>query len=345
MIIELNKWILSLGSLLLFIILSFIAAFVLNKIVSITTKKVSLNTKIASALRKPIRLVIILIGIFIANYYLKPDLKIDGINLVVIYQIITIIIFFYALVSIIKTALLWYVENLKEKKKTKIDDTIFNFLTKVSTVILYFIGLLIILDLLKIQIKPILAGLGIAGLAVALALQDTLSNFFSALYIAADQPVKIGDFIELPTGEKGYVTEIGWRSTRLKTRERNIIIIPNSKLSSSILTNYNQIEARFKIDFPVSISYNSNLEAVEKLTIEVASKIMKKLQPHIDNFKPYIRYENFGDNGINFKVSLMAENVEDKYLVMHEFIKELTKVYKKENIDIPYPQRDVHLKK
>ena len=319
----LNKWIFSLGSLALFIIISFIAAFLLNKVVNITSKRVSLNTRIVSSIKKPIRVIIILVGIFISNYYLKPDLRIDGIDLVVIYKIITIIFFIYLLVNIIKAALLWYIENLKEKRKEKVDDTIFNFLIKVTSVVLYFIAILIILDLLGIKIQPILAGLGIAGLAVALALQDTLSNFFSAIYIAVDQPVKIGDFIELPTGEKGYVTEIGWRSTRLKTRERNIIIIPNSKLASSIVTNYNQLEARFKIEVPISVSYDSNLEKVEDITIETAAKIMKKLQPHIDNFKPYIRYESFGDNGINFKVSLLTENVEDKYLIIHEFVKEI----------------------
>ena len=341
----LNKWLLSLGTLLLFILLSFIAVFILNKLLNLTTKKVSLDNKIAKSLRRPIRLIIILIGIFIANYYLKPDLHIEGFNLITLYKVIFTFVVIYTLVNIFKGFFVWYVENLKIKKKTQVDDTIFQFLTRITTIVLYIIAILIALSLLGIEIKPILAGLGIAGLAVALALQDTLSNFFSAIYIAVDQPIKIGDFIETSTGERGYVSDIGWRSTRLRTRDNNIIIIPNSKLAQSVVTNYYQIQAKFKVEIPVGVNYNSNLELVEKITVNVAKIIMNEVSPNIKDFEPYIRYETFGDSSINFKASLMVDDVENKYLLTHKFIKELTKEYRKNRIEIPYPQRDIHIKK
>ncbi|MBI2148636.1 mechanosensitive ion channel family protein [Candidatus Woesearchaeota archaeon] len=341
----LNKWLLSLGTLVLFILLSFVAVFILNKLLKLTTKRVSLDSRIAKSLRRPLRLIIILIGIFIANYYIKPDLHIDGFNLITLYKVIFIFVLTYTLVNILKGFFVWYVENLKIKKKTQVDDTIFQFLTRITTVVLYVIAILIALSFLGIEIKPVLAGLGIAGLAVALALQDTLSNFFSAIYIAVDQPVKIGDFIETSTGEKGYVSDIGWRSTRLRTRENNIIIIPNSKLAQSVVTNYYQVQAKFKVEIPVGISYNSDLNKVEKITAEVAKKIMTETSPNIKDFEPYIRYEAFGDSSINFKVSLMVDDVENKYLLNHKFIKELMKEYRKNKIEIPYPQRDIHIKK
>ncbi len=343
--LELNKWILSAGTLVLFILLSFIVSFVMGKIIKITTKKVSLDNKIAAALKTPIRLIILLSGVFIASYYIKPDFKIDGFNLIMIYKIISIFIVAYVVVSIVKAFFIWYVDNLKLKNKVIIDDTLFQFLTKVITVVLYIIAILTSLSLLQIDIKPILAGLGIAGLAVALALQDTLSNFFSAIYIVVDQPIKIHDYVELPTGEKGYVSEIGWRSTRLTTRDKNIVVIPNSKLSQSVITNYNQIQTKFKVEVPVSVSYKSELDKVEYITVKVAKELMKKIEPTIKDFEPYVRYESFGDSGINFKVSIMSENVENKFVLVHEFIKELNKAYKKNKIEIPYPQRDIHLLK
>ena len=340
-----NKWVLSAGTLILFILLSFIVIFLINWVMKLTSKRVSLDNRIVKALRMPIRLTIILVGVLIANYYIKPDFRIDGFNLILLYKIAAVFIIIYTIVNIIRTSFVWYVEHLK-LKKAGVDTTIFQFLTRVITVVLYAVAVLIGLDLLGIEIKPILAGLGIAGLAVALALQDTLSNFFSAIYIAADQPIKIGDYIKISvSGEEGYVTDIGWRSTRLRTREHNIIIIPNSKLSQSIVTNFNQVQTRFMVEVPVGISYKSDLELVEKITVGTAKKVMKEFEPSITEFVPYIRYDKFGDSSIELNISLMSDNVEKKFVLVHNFIKELTKEYRKHKIEIPYPQREVHLKK
>lgn len=339
-----NKWVLSSITLVFFIVFSFIVVYLLKKIIKLTTKRVTLDSRIANALRRPIRWIIILTGIFIANYFLKPDLKISGFNLIAVYKVLIVLVLTYAFISIIRSFFMWYIDNIKLKKK-EVDNTIFQFLSKIITVTVYVIALLIILSLLGIQIAPILAGLGIAGLAVALALQDTLGNFFSAIYIAVDQPIKIGDFIELTTGEKGYVFEVGWRTTRLKTRERNIIIIPNSKLAQSVIINYYQEEQKSKVEIPISVNYDSDLDHVEKVTIAVGKKVMTEVVPQIKDFEPYVRYETFGDSAINLKVSLLVDNVEDKYILIHKFIKEITKEYRKAKIEIPYPQRDVHIKK
>ena len=207
--IALNKWVLSLGTLAIFILLSFVVIYILNKAINFTTRKVSLDNRIIKSLRTPIRLIIVLVGVFIASYYLKPDFKIAGFNIIVIYKIIIVFVVIYTLASVIRAFFVWYVDNLKINKKISVDNTIFQFLSKAIIIVLWIIAVLVALGLLGIEIKPILAGLGIAGLAVALALQDTLSNFFSAVYIAVDQPVKIGDYIEVAgSTEKGYVREI-----------------------------------------------------------------------------------------------------------------------------------------
>ncbi len=343
--IELDKIILSVVTLLLFIFMSFVAIFLINKLANLTSKRFSLNTKIVSSLKTPLRLIIILIGTFISIYYVQPDFKINGFSLILIYKIISVLVLTYACSNIIKAFFIWYIDHLKLKNKFVIDNTIFYFLMRVFTIIMYLIGLLIILSLLKIEIKPLLTGLGIAGLAVALALQDTLGNFFSAVYIAIDQPVKIGDYIELSTGERGYIFEIGWRSTRLKNRENNIIIIPNSKLAQSVIINFNQIQTHFKVEIPLGVSYSSDLDLVEKITLQTAKSVMKTFEPKITSFEPFLIYENFGDSSINFKLHLMTENIENKAILLHNVIKELHKAYRRAKIEIPYPQRDVHLKK
>jgi small-conductance mechanosensitive channel len=203
---------------------------------------------------------------------------------------------------------------------------------------------LIVLDRLKITITPFLASLGIGGLVVALALQDTLSNFFSGIYIFFDKPIRIGDYIMLESGREGYVTQIGWRNTRIRMLPNNIVIVPNTKLVSSQITNFYLPEMEMAVLVQVGVSYQSDLEKVEKVTIEVAKEVLQEVEGGVKEFEPFIRYHTFSDFSINFTVILRAKEYVDKYLITHEFIKRLHKRYQLEGIEIPFPIRTVYLK-
>jgi small-conductance mechanosensitive channel len=203
---------------------------------------------------------------------------------------------------------------------------------------------LIILDRLKITITPFLASLGIGGLVVALALQDTLANFFSGIYIFFDKPIRIGDYISLESGQEGYVTQIGWRSTRIRMLPNNILIIPNTKLVNSQITNFYLPETELAVLVQVGVSYESDLEKVERVTIEVARQVLAETQGGVEGFEPFIRYHTFSDFSINFSVILRAREYVDRYLIIHEFIKRLHRRYAIEGIEIPFPIRTVHMK-
>jgi small-conductance mechanosensitive channel len=203
---------------------------------------------------------------------------------------------------------------------------------------------LIVLDRLKITITPFLASLGIGGLVVALALQDTLANFFSGVYIFFDKPIRIGDYILLESGQEGYVTQIGWRSTRIRMLPNNIVIVPNAKLVSSQITNFYLPETEMAVLVQVGVSYESDLEKVESVTIEVAKEVLREVQGGVKEFEPFIRYHTFSDFSINFTVILRAKEYADKYLITHEFIKRLHRRYRFEGIEIPFPIRTVYVK-
>jgi small-conductance mechanosensitive channel len=203
---------------------------------------------------------------------------------------------------------------------------------------------LIILDRLKITITPFLASLGIGGLVVALALQDTLANFFSGIYIFFDKPIRIGDYILLESGQEGYVAQIGWRSTRIRMLPNNIVIVPNAKLVSSQITNFYLPETEMAVLVQVGVSYESDLEKVESVTIEVAKEVLREVQGGVKEFEPFIRYHTFSDFSINFTVILRAKEYVDKYLITHEFIKRLHRRYRLEGIEIPFPIRTVYVK-
>lgn len=205
-------------------------------------------------------------------------------------------------------------------------------------------GLLILMDLFGISVTPVLASLGIAGLAVGLALQDTLSNFFAGIYLSVNQPVRLGDYVEIEGGLKGYVSAVGWRESRIRTLANNTIIVPNSKLSQSIVTNYHLPQAEMACLVQVGVSYDSDLEQVERATVATAKEVLKKTAGGVADFEPFIRYHTFADFSINFTVILRVAEFTDQYLVTHEFIKALQRRYKQEGINIPYPIRDVNIR-
>lgn len=211
-----------------------------------------------------------------------------------------------------------------------------------TRLIIFVIGALIVLNSLGISITPILATLGVGGLAVALALQDTLSNLFAGFYVTVAKSVRVGDFVKLETGEEGYVVDIGWRATKVRMLPNNIVLIPNNKLAQSVITNYYLPEQELAVLVQVGVHYNSDLKKVEKITCEVGKEVMQEVPGGVPEFDPFIRYHTFADFSINFTVILRAKEFVDNYFIKHEFIKRLHARYNKEGIIIPYPIRAIN---
>lgn len=229
---------------------------------------------------------------------------------------------------------------LKVEKKFEKTPKLVN---KIVAVIIYLVAFLIILSYFKIEINPMVAALGLGGLAIGLALQDTLSNLFAGLHIISDRSINVGDFIELKEGDtSGYVDDIGWRSTKIRTLPNTMVIIPNSKLAGSITINNSMPENEMAALVQCGVAYGSNLKNVEKATVDVARNIQKTVTGAVRTFEPFIRYHTFGNSNINFTVILRVEKFVDKYLVIHEFIKELKERYDKEKIEISWPVRKIY---
>ncbi|HQP92168.1 MAG TPA: mechanosensitive ion channel [Candidatus Omnitrophota bacterium] len=169
------------------------------------------------------------------------------------------------------------------------------------------IGLLIVLDSFGISITPILASLGLGSLAIALALQPALENFFSGVQLAMDKPVEIGQFIKLESGEEGFIEKIGWRSTWIRMLPDNMVIIPNKTMVNSRLLNYCYPTKETAVTVEIGVHYNSDLKMVERITEEVAGEVMRTTPGAVSEFKPFIRYHSFGDHSINFTVILRAK--------------------------------------
>jgi small-conductance mechanosensitive channel len=202
-------------------------------------------------------------------------------------------------------------------------------------IVVIILGLLVILAGLNLQITPILTALGVGGLAVALALQDTLANLFAGFYLTVAKHIRIGNYIKLSSGEEGYLVDIDWRASRLRQLTNNTVLVPNAKLSQSIVTNYDLPDHEIVVTIEASVDYVSDLDGVERIAIEVARDVMRTVQGGVPGFDPLVRFHTFGDPGIGFSATLRAQNFADQYLVRHEFVKRLQKRFLSEGITIP----------
>ena len=207
------------------------------------------------------------------------------------------------------------------------------------------VGVLILLRHFGVSITPILTAFGVGGLAVALALQDTLSNLFAGFYVSVAGQVRLGDYIKLNTGEEGYVTDISWRSTTIRALANNMIIIPNAKLAQAVVTNYCLPERRMSLTIPISVSYDSDPDHIERVLLEEVDGAAGKIAGLLAEPAPLVRFiPGFGDSALNFTLICQVAEFVDQFLVQHELRKRIWKRFRAERIEMPYPTRTVYLR-
>ncbi len=285
---------------------------------------------------------IILWSVIIGLYSVLPMLNLEPEYNALARKILLVLVIF-SITMVASSVLGGFMRLYSDDGKSGVLSTsIFSIITRI---VIILIGVMIILQTLDISITPMLTALGVGGLAVALALQDTLSNLFSGFHLLLTRKVRIGDWIELDSGQAGEVIDITWRNTTLKQRRNNIIIIPNSTVASSITTNYNLPKQELAFRVECGVAYDSDLEHVEKVSIEVAQDVMKNVRGAVPTHKPFVRFSSFGDSSIDFYVNLRVEDYPKQFRIRHEFIKRLHKKFNEEGIVIPFPIRTLDIPK
>lgn len=218
-----------------------------------------------------------------------------------------------------------------------------SLLINVMSIVIFVAGCLVALESIGVSVVPFLAAFGVVGLAVGLALQETLQNLFAGLFIVIARQFKPGDYVKLDSGYEGYIHDITWRNTTIRTLFNNEIIVPNSKLSYSVVTNYHTPAQELSILVPARVGYGSDLRRVEEITVGIAKETVEEITGGISEYEPLIRYNNFGESGIEFSVILWTRQFEDQFLITHELIMKLHERYEQEGIDIPFPIRTVRM--
>ena len=216
--------------------------------------------------------------------------------------------------------------------------SIFVNITRLAILLL---GSLLLLDNLGVSIAPLITALGVGGLAIALALQDTLANLFAGVHILASKKVQVGDFIRLDTGEEGQIVDINWRNTTVQQVQNNQAIIPNAKLAESILINYFRPQPEMSVVVPVGVAYGSDLDHVERVAKEVGSEVMREVAGGVATHEPVVRFASFGESSIGVNVILRTREFAQQYVIVSEFVRRLHTRFGQEGIEIPFPVRTV----
>jgi len=219
-----------------------------------------------------------------------------------------------------------------------------SLLSNVIKLIIIAVGVVFILQNIGISITPLITALGIGGLATALALQDTLGNLFSGFQIIASRQVRVGDYVQLDSGEVGYVTDIKWRNTTIRDFTDNLIIIPNSKMAQAVVTNFNLPRKNLWSEVLVGVAYDSDLEHVERVCNEVAHEVFTEVVGKKMISEPKIHFLEFGDSSINLRIRIQVPQFNDRMAVQTTYIKRLHKRFGTEGIEIPFPIRTVQMK-
>ncbi|HVP96120.1 mechanosensitive ion channel family protein [Methanoregula sp.] len=237
-----------------------------------------------------------------------------------------------------------YGRQIAESTEGDMDDRIVDLLELAVRYIVWFVGLMLVMVNLEINITPFLAGAGIAGIALALAAQDLISNFFGGAIITVDKPFKVGDRIEVDT-HYGDVLAIGTRSTRVRTIDGKIVTIPNNKITSNSVVNYSEPDIRLRFTIPVTVAYGSDIARVKELLFEVVNDAIKNTDYFANEPAPRIFFSEFGDSALKFVIYVWARayNVPDE--VKDAINTRIAARFAAEGIEIPFPQMDVHMRK
>ncbi len=247
--------------------------------------------------------------------------------------------FVYAGLRVFNTAMRGHHQNLREVHDPRA--AYVGGLRKIINIVIIVVAALLIANQLNLKITPLLASLGIVGLAVALAMQDTLSNFFSGFYLMLDQPIRPGDYIQLDTGQEGFVQEIGWRATRIRPFNNNLVIVPNSKLADSVIINWHQPVPEMSVYIRCGVAYHSDLDEVERIAKEVGHQVQDRVEGTNREWDPVVRFKEFGDSNITFVTVLRVTDPTQRFLLEHEFMKALFRRFNEEGIEISFPMRTV----
>ena len=325
-----------------------VVAFAFSRLISRLLLRVArfsagdLDDTIIAAARGPITALIILVGAYLAitvPLALTPAVH-DVVNKIA--ALAAIFIGAFMINAVGSATLRWLEEHLESRDAANTGGWALPLARRGMIIVVFAMAAMVSLDILGINISPLIAGLGIGGLAIALALQPTLSNLFAGTYVITEGVVDEGDYIEMENGVTGYVVDVSWRSTRLRTWTNNLVVIPNSRFAETIITNYDQPQAYVNVFLTCGVAYESDLQQVEAVSMDVMRQVEQEHPGVVKDYGVYFGYDTFGESNVDFWLFMQASDRLASFEVRTELIKRLHARLTDEGITINSPVRTLH---
>ena len=304
--------------------------------------KTTFDDRMIEAGRSIVKPLVTFASLYLVFAMLAPSAALFGIPVHELFVIVGILLGAHVGQRFVRAVIRWYEDELLPASKHRRKE-LFSFISNIISVLVYATAVTIILSRMGIEIAPLLAGLGVAGLAVALALQDSLTNLFAGIHILADKPFKVGDFIIVDgdQSKKGWVDEIGWRSTRIRFPDNNVLIVPNARLASSQIINTYQPSKPVAVVMNVGASYG---DAPDKVIMVLERVVDRVISSHPDAEKDFkiVRLNDYKDSSVEYTIVVRVKEFMAQYGVVGEIKRQVYYEFGKEGITIPFPQTDVH---
>jgi len=322
-----------------------VVAFVIHKLVFPLVIRFThwtptdLDSRLVKSVRWPVTLGILVLGIYLALTVPLDLTDTQQGRTDTVAKVLVVVLGIFLVVGLLSKTIDWYLENLAGKTQGIIDVKLVPLIRRMAVVFIYGLGALLVMDLLGINISPLIAGLGLGGLAVALAIQPTLANLFAGTYVMTEGVIATGDYIQLSDGIKGYVVEVGWRSTRIRDWRNNLVVVPNAKFAETIITNYQQPTPEVSVFLECGTSYDSDLYRVEEVCLEVMDEVIANEPMAVKDYGKYFAFDKFGESNVNFWLFIRATDRWGSFVVQSALMKLLHKRFKEEGIAINYPMR------
>jgi len=321
------------------IIIAFFAKLLLKRILKPLAQKT--KTKVDDLIIKNLSSIIfyvfLLLGIKIGLQYF--EFKILLYKNVIDSLFVLIIALF--LIKIIDGFSKQWLQEWKFKTKTTADERLIPFLQKILKAVVIILATIFIFSSWNINISPLLATAGIAGLAIGLAVKDSLAHILGGLQLVLDKAFKVGDKVKLESGEMGVIMDIGLRSTKLRTYDNEVIYIPNGFLANAKIKNYTQPDLTIRVNAEFGVEYGSDTEQVKKVVLEA----IKKIDSVLSDPKSVVSFVKMSDFSLDFIARAWVKSYTEAYSTWLKMTDEIHKALNEANIGIPFPTRTVYTKK
>jgi len=326
-----------------FFICAEILVFILKKIVmKLASKtKTDVDDRLIAAVTRPLSIIIILIGLKLALISIYTKDILDRIFAGEVINTIIIIIITFIFIRVFDIIIESWGKAFAKKTKSDMDDQLLSLFHRFSRIIIVIIAVLFVLQAWGIQIGPLLAGLGIGGIAIAFALQSSLANIFGGISIILDKSVKVGDILKIDDKTSGTVLDVGLRSTKVRTWDNELVIVPNGKMADAQLHNMVQPDPKVRATVEFGVVYGSDHKKVKKIVLSAISKIGHVLKDP----EPRVMFISMGDFSLNFRAYFWVDEFAKRFATKEEATCAIYDALNKAKIGIPFPTSTVYIKK